>query len=53
MNESDIAAWERELNHAQVMQEQRTSKQRADVISATYDIPKNTYKIKENNNEIN
>ena len=53
MNELDIAAWERELNHAQVMQEQRVSKQRPDVISATYDTPKNTYEIKDNDNEIN
>ena len=53
MNELDIAAWERELNHAQVMQEQRASKQGPDVISATYDIPKNTYEIKDNDNEIN
>ena len=53
MNESDIAAWERELNHAQVMQEQRANKQRPDVITATYDIPENTYEIKDNDNEIN
>ena len=53
MNLLDMAAWERELNHAEKMQEQRASKQRPDVISATYDIPKNTYEIKDNDNEIN
>lgn len=58
MNESDAAAWERELKHAQVMQEQRASKQRPDVISVTCDIPKNVYsnkiyQVKENDNEIN
>ncbi len=53
MSELDIAAWERELNHAQVMQEQPASKQRSHVISPTYDIPKNTYEIKNNDNETN
>lgn len=61
MNESDIAAWERELNHAQVMQEQRASKRKV------YDGQTHTlhgeqkryldfcgYKLMEkNNNEIN
>lgn len=53
MTESEIADWEREINHAERMQEQRASKQRLDVIRATYDVPKNTYTVKDNENEIN
>ena len=45
MNESDIAAWERELNHAEKMQEQRKSK------SAEMQI--NVYELEDNDNEIN
>jgi len=53
MNEREIADWEREIKHAERMQEQRASKQRLDVIRAIYDIPKNTYTVKDNENEIN
>ena len=53
MTEREIADWEREIRHAKVMQEQRASKQRLDVIKVTYDIPKNTYTVKDNDNEIN
>ena len=53
MNECEIANWEREIRHAEKMQEQRASKQRLDVIKATYDVPKNTYTVKDNDNEIN
>ena len=51
MTEQQIQDWEREINHAAKMQKQRVSKQRLDVIRATYDVPRNTYSIKENNNE--
>ena len=37
--------------HAAKMQEQRASKQRLGVIRATYDVPKNHYEIKDDNNE--
>ena len=58
MNESDIADWEREIKHAQNMQEQRKSKRdgwdgKDPVIKATITIPFNTYSIKDNDNEIN
>ena len=51
MTEQQTQDWERELNHAAKMQEQREGKQRLDAIRATYDVPRNTYSIKENNNE--
>ena len=51
MNEREIADWEREIKHAKKMQEQRAGKQRLDVIKATYDIPKNTYTVKDNDND--
>ena len=51
MNEREIADWEREIRHAKKMQEQRASKQRLDIIKATYDIPKNTCTVKDNDND--
>lgn len=45
MTEQDIQAWEREIKHAERMQEQRKSK------SAEMQI--NIYEVKDNDNEIN
>ena len=44
MQEQDIQAWERELEHAQMMQEQREKVTFAG--GKTYEVP-----VKENNNE--
>lgn len=53
MTEREIADWEREIRHAEKMQEQRKSKQCINVIKVTYSIRKNTYTAKDNDNEIN
>lgn len=51
MTEQQTQDWEREIRHAAKMQEQRANGQRLDVIRATYEVPRNTYAIKENNSE--
>ena len=51
MTEQEISDWEREIKHAAKMQEQREGKQRLDIIRATYDVPRNTYSIKDDSNE--
>ena len=45
MTEREIADWEREINHAQKMQEQRKSK--------SAEIQINVYELEDNDNEIN
>ncbi len=45
MNEREIADWEREIKHAEKMQEQRKSK--------SAEIQINVYELEDNNNEIN
>lgn len=48
MTDYDERANDRADEHAQMM-----SKQRVDVIRATYDVPRNHYEIKDDTNEIN
>lgn len=48
MNEREIADWEREIKHAEKMQEQRKTKTVTFAGGKTYEI-----KAKESNNEIN
>ena len=45
MTEREIADWEREIRHAERMQEQRKSK--------SAEIQINVYEVKDNDNEIN
>ncbi len=45
MTEMEIADWEREINHAQKMQEQRKSK--------SAEIQINVHEVKDSDNEIN
>lgn len=56
MNESDIAAWERELNHAEKMQEQLRDKkkiEKANALMASLQNPKKymTYEVEDNDND--
>ena len=51
MNEREIADWEREIKHAERMQEQRASKSRPINILELIDLKRN--KVKDNDNEIN
>lgn len=63
MTEQDIQAWEREINHAQKMQEQLRAKQnKSKTITFagghSYEVPENVYsneihQVKDNDNEIN
>lgn len=58
MTEQEIQAWERELNHAEKMQEQLRDKkkiEKANALMASLQNPKKymTYEVKDNENEIN
>ena len=58
MNEREIADWEREIKHAQKMQEQLRDKkkiEKANALMASLQNPKKymTYEVKDNDNEIN
>ena len=57
MNKLDMAAWERELNHAEKMQEQLRDErkiEKANALMASLQGPKKymTYRVKDNDNEI-
>ena len=58
MDELDIAAWEREIEHAEKMQEQLRDKKKIEQANALMASPQNpkkymTYEVKDNDNEIN
>ncbi len=58
MNEREIADWEREIKHAQKMQEQLRDKkkiEKANALMASLQNSKKymTYEVKDNDNEIN
>ncbi len=52
MQEQDIQAWEREINHKQMMRKSREGWDgKEPVIKAAITIPFNTYSAKDENNE--
>lgn len=58
MTEHEIADWEREIKHAEKMQEQLRDKkkiEKANALMASLQNPKKymTYEVKDNDNEIN
>ena len=53
MTEREIADWEREIKHAEKMQEQRKTKTITFAGGHTYEVPETNYQVKDNDNEIN